>query len=453
MFQLNNTLYPNLEEAVRIALDNYEELKNAQFTLTEYGLKVVGRVSSIDELPALPYDGSYGDAYAVGAEPPYSFYVWTRANANIPNSADYWFNIGQLAIAGPQGSPGIGIASIERRPDYSLVITLTDGTQYATGNIRGLPGVAGPRGNQGPTGPTGPQGPRGEVGPRGEQGPQGPAGAFAIQGTLTSSDLLPDPSTMDANSAYLIPILDGTAFDLWIIVGTTPSNFTWLNTGHLGAGTIITVNGQAQATFNADTKLDKVTTTGNDRVYGIYGSGVQAIRTLSSTPVNNAVVAFDAYGKLHTNTPTSPSHCIPKSYFDNQIATLNGLISDFSTRLDSLEDKVTELESNGGSSSGANYIYIQESMYNYLEDDMYITLNGDMLRQDAFEYQGITNFEYRYGPVASPYSLQFSSHYQSASFYTVNPNIVPADPIDTYTQGQDDAVDLQLSTSIYIQVD
>lgn len=321
MFSLNNTQFRNLEEQV---LDNKEqiaELKNTQFTLGEYGLKVVGRIVSIDQLPAVPYTGSYGDAYAVGPNPPYDFYVWTRADANAGQPNDYWFNIGQLAIEGPTGPQGRGISDISLAPNYGLNFIFTDGTQTTTNSIRGVPGIAGVPGKNGAPGPKGDKGDKGDPGPRGEQGPQGPAGAFTILGTLTSSDLLPSAASMNQNDAYLITTEGG--FDLWIIIGTTSSNFTWLNTGHLGAGTTITVNGQAVATFNADTKVNKTTSTGGNRIYGVYSTGEQAIYTLTTYPSAAAVARFDTNARLQTSNPANDLDCVNQRTLNNEINDLH----------------------------------------------------------------------------------------------------------------------------------
>jgi len=91
----------------------------------------------------------------------------------------------------------------------------------------------------GPTGATGAQGPQGPQGPQGIQGPQGPQGAkgdagepFKIAGKLTSTSLLPDPSTVDRNTAYLIPdASEPGTYDMYVITGT--DTLMWDNAGHV----------------------------------------------------------------------------------------------------------------------------------------------------------------------------------------------------------------------------
>lgn len=58
----------------------------------------------------------------------------------------------------PGGEDGVGIQSIVFNVDYTMTITLTDGTTYTSPSLRGETGATGPAGPQGPTGPQGPQG-------------------------------------------------------------------------------------------------------------------------------------------------------------------------------------------------------------------------------------------------------------------------------------------------------
>ena len=385
MFSLNDKIYRNLEERVLYNEEQIAELKNTTFTLSEYGLKVVGRIASVDQLPALPYTGTYGDAYAVGTEAPYTFYVWTRADVDAGEPNDYWFNIGQLAIAGPQGPKGNGIEDISLSANYGLTFIFTDGTQKTTNSIRGVPGVAGIPGKNGAPGPKGDKGDKGDPGPRGEQGPQGPAGAFTILGTLASSDLLPSASTMNQNDAYLITTDGG--YDLWIIIGTAASNFTWLNTGHLGAGTTITVNGQAVATFNADTKVTKTTSTGANRIYGIYSTGEQAIYTLTTYPSAAAVARFDTNARLQTSNPAAETDCV-------NLRTLNNEINDL--HYNSIVPMRSEIDTN-------------TQMINYIMETLGvepIPSTGYQFRFRNFDTSSLFDLRLRYWTVDDPFNPQ-----------------------------------------------
>lgn len=208
--------YRNLEEQVLKNKSDIEFMLEQEGVLNEFGIKVVGEGKTIADLPdASTYQGEYGDAYAIGESSPYTLYIWTRANGTHPSA--YWFNIGQFPLAGPQGPKGEDGAPGEQGPT----------------------GATGPQGAQGPTGATGAQGPQGPQGPQGIQGPQGPQGAkgdagepFKIAGKLTSTSLLPDPSTVDRNTAYLIPdASEPGTYDMYVITGT--DTLMWDNAGHV----------------------------------------------------------------------------------------------------------------------------------------------------------------------------------------------------------------------------
>lgn len=196
----------NLEEQVRKNKQDIEYLANEAGTLNQFGIKVVGQVDSLVDIPQ--QGGEYGEAWAVGPTAPFSLYIWTRANTTHPN--DYWFNIGQFPMPGPTGAQG------------------PQGPQGNKGD-KGEKGDTGPRGFDGVQGPRGQQGPQGIQGPPGPQGPQGETGQiFDILGELTSTDQLPDPTTVPRNSAYLVLI--NTVKHLYIIAGES-GDLQWLDYG------------------------------------------------------------------------------------------------------------------------------------------------------------------------------------------------------------------------------
>ena len=207
MLKYDGKEYRNLEEQVAKNKSDIEYLFNSQGVLNEFGIKVVGVVSVVDLLPQSAVD--YGDAYAVGTEPPYDLWIWTRANNVHP--ADYWFNIGEFPLAGPQGPVG------------------PTGPQGIQGE-RGVQGPQGIQGIQGIAGATGPQGPQGAQGVQGPQGPQGdPGEGFRVVGTLSNTSQLPDPATTPQSDAYLVTI-DG-AYHLYLLVGDT--TLLWTDCGRI----------------------------------------------------------------------------------------------------------------------------------------------------------------------------------------------------------------------------
>ena len=205
MLKIGDKIYRNLEEQVQANKDNIQNLYEQETVLNQFGIKVVGEIEDASQLPdPETYDGDYGDAFAVGTEPPYELYIWTRANEL--HESDYWFDIGPFPVQGPQGEPG------------------------ATGEKgdKGDKGDTGPRGPIGATGPQGIQGPVGPTGSQGVQGPQGPKGdtgdTLRIIDTLPNPQQLPEPTEEIRANAYLIPYSDAetpsTANYLWAITGT-----------------------------------------------------------------------------------------------------------------------------------------------------------------------------------------------------------------------------------------
>jgi len=97
-------VYRNLEGQVAYLT----EYLNANAVAAELGIKVVGQADNVSDIPEGEY--GYGDAYMIGTEPPYTMYIWTRANGMHPE--DYWFNVGTFPAPGPQGEIGLGIDDV-----------------------------------------------------------------------------------------------------------------------------------------------------------------------------------------------------------------------------------------------------------------------------------------------------------------------------------------------------
>lgn len=111
---------------------------------------------------------------------------------------------GPQGIAGPKGEKGEqGLVGPEG-PQGQRGPAGPQGPQGSIGNI----GLTGPKGEKGDTGPRGiqgepgPKGETGSVGPQGEQGPRGDS--FRITDVLDNITLLPEPSTVTNNFAYLV---------------------------------------------------------------------------------------------------------------------------------------------------------------------------------------------------------------------------------------------------------
>lgn len=193
------------------------------------------------------YDGEFGDAYAVGTEAPYSFYIYTRQTSGATNN--YWFNIGQFpvpstvpgpqgvqGVTGPQGQRGslwfygnVAPIAVPGQQENDKYVNTTNGDYYTfTSSGWVLAGnIIGPQGIQGMQGPAGADGAQGIQGPQGEPGKNGQP--FTVGAILTNINQLPTPSLAIQNVAYLI----GTAapYDMYVIVGTTEADLLWTNVG------------------------------------------------------------------------------------------------------------------------------------------------------------------------------------------------------------------------------
>lgn len=326
----------NIQQQVQKNMDDIAALK----VLNNVGIKVVGTVETEDNLPApQTYMGGYGDTFAVGAEPPYEFYVFTR-----PSDGDvypHWFNIGNIQIQGPQGpqgetgpegpqgergatwrsrangnptvTPDDKTNDLYLRADNGDVFKYIEGTGWGRiGNIRGPQGI---QGAQGETGPQGPQGPRGEKGQTGDSG-----NFIRIISKLASSDLLPNPTTLDDPSwAYLV----GDSNDLYILMGASQAQQHWYNSGPINVATFVTVNGQFQSSWDADTKLDKSTIANS--VYAVNASGGQTMISINSDPVARSIPIRNASGTMKANAATlGPTQFLATSN-DTFVANLDQL--------------------------------------------------------------------------------------------------------------------------------
>lgn len=76
-------------------------------------------------------------------------------------------SMGAKGDKGDKGDPGVSVVSAVLNADYTLTLTLSDGTAYTTPSIRGEKGEKGEQGVQGI---------RGEKGDKGDKGDKGPAG-------------------------------------------------------------------------------------------------------------------------------------------------------------------------------------------------------------------------------------------------------------------------------------
>lgn len=245
MLKFGNQEFRNLEEQVLKNQQDIQDFKDGNQTIAEFGITVVGILSSADQLPAS--GDNFGDAYLIGTETPYDMRVWTR---NIPEQRAMWVDLGAFPLQGPQGpkgDKGSQIYSGDGLPaiigqEGDIYINTSTGILYQYEDTEwkekfSIKGPMGPRGLQGLQGIQGPKGERGSMGPMGPRGIQGPKGdygpSFNIQGTLASTANLPTPTEnmKSKGYCYIIPDAQGIKH-VWIIQGT--DTLQWTDLGPSG---------------------------------------------------------------------------------------------------------------------------------------------------------------------------------------------------------------------------
>ena len=220
MITIDNKEYRNLEEQVEWNKTMISKVISRELTLSSFGIREIQHVAKAEDIPSPDVykqerpGWEYGDAYSVGQEPPYYFWVLTRADAD--HTTDYWFDLGLFpapGIQGPKGDKG----------------------------DKGDTGATGPQGPMGRTGATGAQGVQGEQGPRGFTGATGATGAkgdpgdpFTLIGTVATTAQLPDPTTVIRSAAYRVgPDASGN-YALYVIEGE--DTLLWTNYGDIKVG-------------------------------------------------------------------------------------------------------------------------------------------------------------------------------------------------------------------------
>ena len=254
MLKYGNRELRNLEEQVEKNAQDIEDFKNANQTIAEFGIYVVGVLASVDDLPA--QGENFGDAYLIGSSTPYDMHVWTR---DVAHNTAKWVDLGAFPLKGDKGDKG-DIGSVIRVDSgeplnnptslYDFYIDSITGYWYTpylneTGygwlkafTLKGEKGDRGLQGKQGVQGIPGVQGKTGAIGAKGDKGDKGDTGAaFNVQGTLASSSNLPTPTAemQDKGYAYIIPDAEGTKH-IWVIQGSESTSFSWVDVGTAGVG-------------------------------------------------------------------------------------------------------------------------------------------------------------------------------------------------------------------------
>ncbi len=350
MFEFNGIEFRNLQEQVLKNKEDIEYHYTIDRVLADFGITVLGRVNTFEEIADINEGENWGYGYLVGPEDDpngYEVYVWTRPNSNLGKDEAYWLNIGKINIVGPQGPRGTSIRDITINDKYQLTFSFSDGGSITIGkSIRGPQGPTGPVGPIGPIGPEGPIGPKGSKGDRGPQGPIGPVGTLNIIGTFSSVAQAPNPEGQKLGDAFLLS--DGTRTTLYVLTGNEDiiSTLAWQETT-FGGGTKVYVNGAEVSTWNANSKVSKMVPSGiSPAVYASVDPYDDTLYGLTTDKVANTVPLRDSNGRIKVAGPNNIYDATNKTYVDDLFTALG-------QRIDDLNDIIANLPTGGSGGSSA----------------------------------------------------------------------------------------------------
>ena len=312
MITIDKVTYRNLQEQVLKNKEDIAAWQNVEFTLNNFGIRVLGKVDSESDIPTGTY--YYGDAFLVGLTDPYNLYIYTR-NKEAADSGSF-VNVGPLNVIGqegpegPQGPAGVdGYSPVVRYGNGLPIVESTDkdGYLYIDQQTSRLYTFKNNAWNY----VVNMQGAKGD---KGEQGIQGATGTtLSIVARLASPDLLPTNFASGAipkNSAYLVDV--NGANHLYIILGNQSdySTWYWADAGDFNLGSVLYKDSvfqqYANITDSYDTNTGAVVTdiaTSKLKEYIETNYPVQTlIDTTSASPITLADNTSFRLGEITTLT-------------------------------------------------------------------------------------------------------------------------------------------------------
>lgn len=120
--------------------------------------------------------------------------------------------------------------------------------------------------------------------------------------------------------AYLVG--SAVPYDLYIQVGESSATAQWLNTGPLNVSTLVSVAGQYVNIWDADTKVNKITTGSGDRLYLRNSANQDASINLAGSPAASTVALRTTGGQLRVGTAVMDDAAVPYAQFKTAIDDL-----------------------------------------------------------------------------------------------------------------------------------
>ena len=342
MITKDGTKLLNLESSVQELITLVEGHYEVDRVIADYGITMVNRpLQNPTQLEGVR-GTKWGEAYPIGYAPPYDIYIWTRPTVNTTNVSDgAWFNVGPMAIPGPQGPAGVGetgpagestrwyigesfeeveaphrgdifLMSANAKVPGDVYLYTENGWGFPLINIRGTKGAQGPQGTRGPQGEQGPEGPEG---PKGDTAP-----LITLIGIVDSVEEFEAPSAALVGKGYILR--SGDIRTAYACIEQAIGEYEWRIVGPVSGYSVITADGAVVNQFNADTKLDKDTsTTTYNQVYVKAAGGGQGTINVTKHVVNDAIPQRQSDGNiLVPETPAENADAASKKYVDDGLA-------------------------------------------------------------------------------------------------------------------------------------
>lgn len=338
MITHNNKELRNLEEQVLFNSDRIDRILDTNVLLAQFGIKVIDQFDTLDELlenyPPESYAGDYGNAVLIGTEPPYDYYIWTRAfpSETSEQVRGEWFNIGEFPLPGPAGKDGnpgprgpqgergrswfsgIGVPGdsitgaingdlfFQTSPTFGAIYRYNGTVWQYQGNLRGADGQPGADGAQGPAGPI-----------------------VDLLGTLTSVTQLPDNipefvAEYGRQAAYLV----GAEGETKTVYGLTgpDDNLVWEALGLFAAGTQVFVNSQPVESIEMNQYVPKAVASETTYSVSAYNNSQNRYEGIGINPgaSSGTLARRGSNGTLKANDPVESTDLATKNYVDQTIA-------------------------------------------------------------------------------------------------------------------------------------